>query len=312
MPMSDQQWLTGELAKGVLAFPATPFMEDGKLDLPALEQHVERIAANRPVALVPAGGAGELFSLTVAEHADVIRVTKAQAGGVPVVAGIGGGFGTAIEMARNAEKAAADGLLLLPPYLVNSEQEGLAAFVRAIARATALPLIVYSRDNGIFRVETLLRLAESCPTLIGVKDGTGNLDLVLETRRRTLGRLVMINGAPTAEMLAAQTFAIGVTAYSSAVFTFAPVIAQAFYDAVVDGDRVRQDALLDGFYFPYSVLRRKRAGNAVSIVKAGLKATGQSAGPVRPPLLDLSDGDGNELKRLITIGTAIAHSNKAT
>src|SRR4029079_631852 len=109
---------------------------------------------------------------------------------------------------------------------------------------------------GIFRADTLLKLADSCPSLIGVKDGTGDLDLVLETRRRTLCRLLLINGAPTAEMLAAQTLAIGVTAYSSAVFAFAPDIAQAFYDALVANDRTRQDALLIGFYFPYSQIRR--------------------------------------------------------
>jgi 5-dehydro-4-deoxyglucarate dehydratase len=307
----EQRQLAGVLGKGVLAFPATPFTDAGRLDLERLERHVVAVAANRPIALVPTGGAGELFSLTVGEHAEVVRTTVAQAAGLPVIAGIGGGFGAAIEMARNAEKSGADGLLLLPPYLVNSEQEGLAAFVRAVTGATGLPLIVYSRDNGIFRVETLLRLAESCPTLIGVKDGTGDLDLVLETRRRTLGRLVMINGAPTAEMLAAQSFAIGVTAYSSATFAFAPEIAQAFYDAVVANDRARQDALLNAFYFPSSVLRRRRAGNAVAIVKAGLKVTGQPVGPVRPPLLNLSDADCNELKQLIAAGTALARREKA-
>jgi 5-dehydro-4-deoxyglucarate dehydratase len=247
-----------------------------------------------------------LCSIDVDEHAAVVRATVAGAGGLPVIAGVGGGFAATVAQARNAEQAGADALLVLPPYLVSSEQDGLAAFVRGIAAATSLPIIVYSRDNGIFKVETLLRLADAVPTLMGVKDGTSDLDLVLETRRRTLGRLVVINGAPTAEMLAAQTFAIGVTAYSSAVFAFAPAIAQAFYDAVAAGDRARQDALLAQFYFPYSVLRRKRAGNAVSIVKAGLKVAGQPAGPVRPPLLDLPDADCEALRTLIEAGTRIA------
>ncbi len=304
MPQSTD--LAARLATGILAFPATPFDSRGMLDVPTLERHVAAIAAHRPIALVPAGGAGELFSIDSEEHETVVRATVGAASGLPVVAGIGGGLATAQRQARSAEKAGASGLLLLPPYLVNSEQDGLAAFVRAVASVTALPLIVYSRDNGIFRVETLLRLADSCPTLIGVKDGTGDLDLVLETRRRTLGRLLMINGAPTAEMLAAQTFAIGITAYSSAVFAFAPDIAQAFYDAVVAGDRAKQDALLNGFYFPYAVIRRRRAGNAVSIVKAGLKVTGQPAGPVRPPLLDLGDADCEALAALLRAGSAIA------
>ena len=302
----DQQDLARRLSRGLLAFPATPFTADLGLDTPTLERHVAAVAAHMPIALVPAGGAGELFSIDVAEHEAVVRATVASAAGLPVIAGVGGGFAVARTQARNAEKAGADGLLLLPPYLVNSEQDGLAAFVRGIAAATSLPLIVYSRDNGIFRVETLLRLADAVPTLMGVKDGTSDLDLVLETRRRVGDRLVVINGAPTAEMLAAQSFAIGVTAYSSAVFAFAPTIAHAFYDAVAGGDSARQAALLTQFYFPYSVIRRRRAGNAVSIVKAGLKVTGRPVGPVRPPLLDLSDADCATLGALIATGTTIA------
>lgn len=300
----DQQELARRLERGILAFPATPFTEELDLNVPALERHVAEIARHRPIAIVPAGGAGELFSLDGDEHARVVAATVSTASGVPVIAGVGGGFAAARAQARNAEKAGADGLLLLPPYLVNSEQDGLAAFVRGIAAVTGLPLIVYSRDNGVFRVETLLRLADRVPTLMGVKDGTSDLDLVLETRRRTHGRLLVINGAPTAEMLAAQSFAIGVTSYSSAVFAFAPAIAQAFYDAVAVGDRGRQDRLLAQFYFPYSVLRRKRAGNAVAIVKAGLAASGQPAGPVRPPLLDLDQADRAALGALIAAGNA--------
>jgi 5-dehydro-4-deoxyglucarate dehydratase len=294
------------LEQGVHAFPATPFTADLTLDEATLERHVAEVARHRPIALVPAGGAGELFSIDIDEHAAVVRATVASAGGLPVIAGVGGGFAAACAQARNAERAGADGVLVLPPYLVTSEQEGLVAYVRGIAAVTALPLIVYSRDNGVFRVDTLLRLAEALPTLLGVKDGTSDLDLVLETRRRTLGRLVVINGAPTAEMLAAQTFAIGVTAYSSAVFAFAPAIARAFYDAVAAGDRAGQDALLAQFYFPYSVLRRKRAGNAVAIVKAGLKVTGRPVGPVRPPLLDLTDADCEALRVLIETGARVA------
>lgn len=311
MPTTEHQALADKLSTGILAFPATPFDADGRLDVPTFEKHVATIAAHKPVALVPAGGAGELFSIDVEEHDKVVRATVAARAGIPVVAGIGGGLAIARQQARNAERAHADALLLLPPYLVNSEQDGLAAFVRGIAAATGLPLIVYSRDNGVFRVPTLLRLAEQLPTLIGVKDGTGDLDLVLETRRRTVGRLMMLNGAPTAEMLAAQTFAIGITAYSSAVFAFAPEIAQAFFDAVAAGDRKKQDELLDAFYFPYSAIRRRRAGNAVSIIKAGLAVTGQPAGPVRPPLLDLPEADMTELRALIAAGAAVARSQRS-
>lgn len=77
------------------------------------------------------------------------------------------------------------------------------------------------------------------------------------------------------------------------------------------GDRARQDALLNGFYLPYSAIRRRRAGNAVAIVKAGLKVTGHPAGPVRPPLLDLPEADCAELAALIARGTELARAAAA-
>src|SRR3569623_2574571 len=194
--LMDQTQLAQRLARGVLAFPATPFTADLSLDVPTLERHVASVAAHKPIALVPAGGAGELFSLDVEELAAVVRATGTASAGLPVIAGGGGGFAVARAQARNAEKSGAHAVLLLPPYLVNSEQDGLAAFVRGIAAASALPLIVYSRDNGVFRVETLLKLADTLPTLMAVKAGTSDLALVLETRRRLGARLVVINGAP--------------------------------------------------------------------------------------------------------------------
>src|SRR3569623_1693075 len=87
-----QTQLAQRLARGVLAFPATPFTADRTLDVPSLERHVAAVAAHKPVALVPAGGAGELFSLDVEDHAAVVRATVTESAGLPVIAGVGGGF----------------------------------------------------------------------------------------------------------------------------------------------------------------------------------------------------------------------------
>src|SRR5436309_305587 len=109
-PQSRAISLQERLAEGVLAFPATPFRQDGALDRDALANHVAHIASHRPCALVPAGGAGELFSLDLAEHEAVIRGTVAACDGVPVIAGVGNGVAIAVEMARAAERAGASGL----------------------------------------------------------------------------------------------------------------------------------------------------------------------------------------------------------
>ena len=80
----------------------------------------------------------------------------------PVLAGTGYGTAIAREIAIGAEKAGADGLLLLPPYLTHSEQDGLAAHVEAVCKSTRLGVIVYNRDNAILQPDTLARLCDRC------------------------------------------------------------------------------------------------------------------------------------------------------
>jgi len=283
----------------VLAFPATPFTEALALDEAALARHVTDLAAAKPLALVPAGGAGELFSLSAAEHATVVGVTVKGAGSIPVIAGVGGSIAIAIEMARAAERAGAAGVLLLPPYLVTPGQEGLLAYAEAVCRAVGIGVIVYSRDNGFFQPATVKRLADTQANLIGLKDGTGDFETLQILKRDFSDRLALINGVPTAEMTARQCFAIGIRTYSSAVFSFLPGLATAFFRSVRDNDFAGSERLMNEFYLPLVQLRRRRAGYAVSIIKAGLRAVGKPAGSVRPPLVDLTSAEEDELKALI-------------
>src|SRR3569623_3718381 len=99
--LMDQPQLAQRLARGVLAFPATPFTADLTLAVPALERHVAAVASHKPIALVPAGGAGELISLEVSEHEAVVRATVAASVGLPVITGNGGGIAAARAEARN-------------------------------------------------------------------------------------------------------------------------------------------------------------------------------------------------------------------
>src|SRR5256885_15135695 len=107
---------------GVIAFPVTPFKEDLSLDLPGLHQNLNKLPEHPVSALVPAGGTGELYSLTFAEYLRVMELTAlAVEDRVPVIAGVGFGQRLGIEMAQAAEKAGADGLLVFPPYYPQAE-----------------------------------------------------------------------------------------------------------------------------------------------------------------------------------------------
>ena len=124
--------------------------------------------------LFAAGGTGEFFSLAPAEVDRVLRAavdeTKEH---MPVIAPAGHGTAIAVELARAAELAGADGILLLPPYLIGSEQDGLAAHVEAVCRATSLGVIIYNRANAQVHEHTLAGFCDRCPNLVGFKDGVG-------------------------------------------------------------------------------------------------------------------------------------------
>jgi len=289
-----------QISRGLLSFPVTPFNADFSFNETQYRDNMEWLCGYNVAGLFAAGGTGEFFSLSPAEVARVVGVAVEQAKGrVPVIAGVGYGTAIARDMAAAAEKAGADGILLLPPYLVFSEQDGLAAHVEAVCAATKLGVIVYNRDNAQLNENTLEKLCAKCPNLVGYKDGIGDIELMTRVYSRMGERLTYVGGLPTAETFALPYLEMGVTTYSSAVFNFVPDFATKFYAAVRRRDREAIYAGLKGFILPLIEIRNRKKGYAVSIIKAGMKVIGRDSGPVRPPLTDLTAQEMAELKALI-------------
>lgn len=296
---------------GVLFFPVTPFDADGRVDADALVAHLAGGLDAGPGGIFVACGTGEVHALDAAEHEQVVRIAVREvAGRVPVFTGVGGSVSGAVAMAQAAQRAGADGLLLLPPYLVDAPQQGLYAYAETVARATELPLIAYHRGNSVYRPETAARVA-ALPTVVGIKDGHGDLDLL--TRIMTAVRpaaadadkpFQFFNGLPTAELTMPGYRGAGVTLYSSAVFAFAPEIALGFHRALTAGDRATVEMLLDRFFVPFVELRSRVPGYAVALVKAGVRARGLDVGGVRPPLVDPSPDDLAALESILADGLA--------
>jgi 5-dehydro-4-deoxyglucarate dehydratase len=292
--------LAKKIGDGLLSFPVTHFTQEFQFDESPYREHISWLLEHKPAGLFAAGGTGEFFSLTLSEFSSVVRAAVHETDGrAPVLAGCGYGTAMAKEFARAAEDAGADGILLLPPYLVNSEAAGLAAHTEAICAATKLGVIFYNRDNAIMDDMTLARLCERCPNLVGFKDGVGDIELMTRIFARIGDRLTYVGGLPTAETFALPYLEMGVTTYSSAIFNFLPNFAGEFYAAVRQRNHERVYAGLREFVMPYIAIRNRRKGYAVSIVKAGMTAIGRPAGPVRSPLVDLGGAELEELKKLI-------------
>ncbi|MCX4739933.1 5-dehydro-4-deoxyglucarate dehydratase [Streptomyces antibioticus] len=291
---------------GPLFFPVTAFGPDGSLDLGVYRAHVRRGIEAGAAAVFACCGTGEFHALTPEEFEACVRAAVAEtAGRVPVVAGAGYGTALAVRYARLAEAAGADGLLAMPPYLVVPAQEGLLRHYRELAAATALPVIVYQRDNAVLTPETAVGLART-EGIAGLKDGLGDLDLmqriISAVRTEAPGDFLYFNGLPTAEQTQLAYRALGVTLYSSAVFCFAPGIALAFHRALAEGDDGTVRRLLDGFYRPFVELRAEGRGYAVALVKAGVRLGGLDVGEVRPPLHEPAEDHVKRLARLIERG----------
>jgi 5-dehydro-4-deoxyglucarate dehydratase len=291
-----------KIGSGLLSFPVTHFTADAEceFDEQAYRKHLAWLLEYKPAGLFAAGGTGEFFSLTLDEFSRVVKAgVEETAGAVPVLAGCGYGTAMAKQFARAAEDAGADGILLLPPYLVNADGAGLLAHVKAVCAATNKGVIFYNRDNAIVGPSELEQMCDACPNLVGFKDGYGDIELMTRIYARLGDRLTYVGGLPTAETFALPYLEMGVTTYSSAIFNFLPKFAMDFYDAVRRRDHEHVYRELREFVLPYLDIRNRRKGYAVSVVKAGMKAVGRDAGPVRTPLVDLDAGELEKLKQLI-------------
>ena len=288
------------LSSGLLSFPLTDFDRELRFEPKGYAARLEWLMPYGATVLFAAGGTGEFFSLEPQEYSQVIRTAAETCRGrVPIIGGAGGGTTLAIRYAQEAERNGAQGVLLMPHYLTEAGQDGLVAHVEAVCKSVKIGVIVYNRGATKLTADSLARLAERCPNLIGFKDGLGDIERIVSIRQKLGDRFVYVGGMPTHEVYAHAYKALGVPVYSSAVFNFVPRTATAFYNAYASGDTATTGRLLDEFFLPYLAIRNKGQGYAVSIVKAGATIVGHGAGPVRPPLTDLKPQEVEELQALI-------------
>ncbi|MFI6369984.1 5-dehydro-4-deoxyglucarate dehydratase [Streptomyces sp. NPDC050546] len=296
---------------GVLFFPVTPFAADGSLDEERLAQHIESGVAAGAGGVFVACGTGEFHALSADEIERATRVAvETTAGRVPVLAAAGGPTPVARDQAARVERAGADGILLLPPYLVSAPQRGLVRYVEEVTAATRLPVVFYQRGTARLTAGTAAEIA-ALPGVIGLKDGIGDIERmhrIVRAVRAVPGTedFQFFNGLPTAEMTAPAYQDVGVELYSSAVFAFAPEIALAFHRALAEGDGALVSRLLDEFYGPLVALRDEVPGYAVSLVKAGVTLRGLDVGGVRAPLLDPTPEHLARLSGLLDHGLKVA------
>jgi 5-dehydro-4-deoxyglucarate dehydratase len=284
--------------RGVIAFPITPFNADLSLNLPGLRSNLEKLLEHPICAVVAAGGTGELYSLTPAEYAEVVKLTVEVVNGhIPVIAGVGFNQPLALAFAQTAAGAGAGGILAFPPYYPNADEEGMLAYYRSIGAATQLGLLIYSRDWANFSAAQVERLAASIPTLIAWKDGQGDIRRYQTLIQRIGDRLHWIGGA--GDDMVPGYYSIGLRAYTSSIATVAPRLSLKLHELAAGGEQAELLQLMRDCVIPLYAIRTGRKGYEVSTMKALMDMAGQHGGPVRPPLVEVREEERQELRAIL-------------
>jgi 5-dehydro-4-deoxyglucarate dehydratase len=283
---------------GPIGFPVTPFRDDLSLDVQALEKNVRDMLQHPPAALVAAGGTGELYSLTPAEHRAVIEVAVTVCGDrVPVIAGVGFNGAIAVDLARESARVGARGILAFPPYYPQADEDGLVEYYTAIGAATPLALFVYSRDWFHPTPALVKRLTDGIPTLVAWKDGQGDIRRLQSLMSRIGSRLHWIGGAGD-DMVPAY-YAAGVRAFTSSVSNVSPRVAWQLHHLAAERSPANDEQmarLMSELIVPMYAMRARRRGYEVTVMKELMNLLGLGGGVVRPPLPRMRSDDLAELR----------------
>jgi 4-hydroxy-tetrahydrodipicolinate synthase len=284
----------------VLTAMITPFARDGSLDTEAaqrLASHLVDVGGSD--GLVISGTTGESPTTTDEEKDRLLRaVVEAVGDRARVVAGVGSNdTAHTVHLARSAERAGADGLLVVSPYYSKPPQEGLFRHFWTVADATDLPVLLYDipgRTAVPIATETLVRLAEH-PRIRGVKDAKDDLGASSWVMART--DLAYYSGT---DMLNLPLLSVGAVGFVSVVSHVVGTRLRAMLDAHERGDVAAALDLHRGLLPVYTGMFRTQG---VIMVKAALRLLGlPGAGPTRPPLVDATDDEVARLREDLAAG----------
>jgi len=280
--------------RGSFTALVTPF-KNGGLDEPAFRDLVDWQIAEGTDGLVPVGTTGESPTLSHEEHHQVVEWCVDQAKGrVPVIAGAGSNStAEAVALAKHAEKAGANAVLIVTPYYNKPTQEGMYVHFKAVNDVIGIPIIIYNippRSVVDMSVDTMKRLYE-LKNIAGVKDATADLARVSRQRAAMGPEFIQLSGE---DMTALAYNAAGGHGCISVTSNVAPALCAQLQSATAAGDYAKalnlQDRLTplhDAIFFEPGV-----AG-----AKCGLTLLGRCSEQVRPPLLSVTDKTRESIKK---------------
>lgn len=282
--------------KGAGVAIVTPMYENGEVNYEQFGKLVEFQIANQTDAIIVCGTTGEASTLTHEEHLEVIRCcVKAVDGRVPVIAGTGSNSTeTAIYLSQEAEKAGADGLLLVSPYYNKATQNGLYAHFKAVAESVKIPMLLYNvpgRTGCNILPETVVGLCKDVENIVGVKEASGNISQIAHLAAIADGCVDIYSGNDDQIL---PIMALGGLGVISVLSNVAPAqtheICQDFLEGRVEDSRRKQLEALnlcDALFCEVNPIPVKKALNLM----------GMEAGPLRMPLTEMEPANAEKLEK---------------
>lgn len=284
--------------KGAGVAIVTPMKENLEVNYEKLEELVDSQIQGGTDAIIITGTTGESSTMTEEEHLDVIRACVQYTNHrIPVIAGTGSNCTkTAVYLSQEAEKAGADGLLVVTPYYNKATQPGLIAHYTQIADAVKLPVIMYNvpaRTGCNLLPETAAYLYQHVENITGLKEATGNITQASKTMDLTDGKIDMYSGE---DAVILPLLTIGAAGVISVWSNVAPAdvhnLCQSFFDGDLETARRLQRkglALIDALFSEVSPIPVKKAMNLM----------GMEVGPLRAPLCEMTEAGTKKLAEVM-------------
>lgn len=275
----------------------TPFDEKGNVDFQKTTQLIEYLLNNGTDALVVSGTTGESPTLSKEEKIALFQHTvKVVNKRVPIIAGTGN-YNTkeSVELTKKAEEIGVDGILLVAPYYNKPNQEGLYQHFKTVAESTSLPVMLYNipgRSVVNMEPDTVIRLSE-IPNIKAIKEASGNLDQMTEIIANTPDDFELYSGD---DGFTLPIIAIGGTGVVSVASHIIGNEMQDMIQAFLAGDHVKA-AKLHQKLLP--IMKGLFKAPSPVPVKTALQIKGMNVGPVRLPLVPLSENERNDLTDLL-------------
>jgi 4-hydroxy-tetrahydrodipicolinate synthase len=284
--------------QGSIVAMVTPF-RNGTIDEPKVKELVELHVKNGTDGIVPCGTTGESPTLSHDEHRHMVQLTVAAAAGrIPVIAGTGSNStAEAIDLTKHAERAGANGALVVNPYYNKPTQEGLYRHFRAVAEATALPILVYNiqgRTAVNIETDTMARLARDCQTIVGVKEASGSLDQMSQVILACGPDFSVLSGD---DNITLPLLAIGGRGVISVIANIVPREISEMVHAALEGDWKRAREL---HYKLFPLARAAFLETNPIPIKEAMAMAGMLEPEFRLPMCRMGDANREKLRAILT------------